>query len=171
MNWLKKLLTLLTTNKRFKMQDFKKAIKYYIYDLLSKREYSEKEIKEKLLTKFSKKVEKEEKSELKDQIEEVVQVFIDNKYLSNERYTEAKTRSLINRKNGPKKIEQELKMKGISESLIKQYLSENEDKLSEEILKLKEKYGSIEDQKEKQKIYRRLLYKGYTYDQVNEILK
>lgn len=153
------------------MIDLKKTIKTYIYYLLSKREYSEKEIKTKVLMKFSKKIEKDEINDLKLQIDEIILFFIENNYLSNERYAEVKTRSLINKKKGPKRISQELKNKGIPDNLINQFLLENQENLSEEINKLKEKYNNITDEKEKQKIYRKLLYKGYSYEQINEILK
>lgn len=153
------------------MNNIDKKIKAYIYDMLSKREYSEKELKQKIYNKFSKYIEKESYNELNEVIDKQITFFKEKNYLSNERFAESKVRSLINKKTGPKKIKQELKMKGIEDSLIEKFMEENTQTINEQIAELKEKYSEITDQKEKQKIYRRLLYKGYTYDQISEIFK
>jgi len=80
--------------------------------LLGMREHSVKEITDKLLA----------KTELSDVVYAVVDDLIDNKYLSNERFTESYVRVRMNRGFGPVKIKAELLNKGVSDSLIEEYL-------------------------------------------------
>lgn len=80
--------------------------------LLAMREHSIKEITDKLKA----------KTDAMDIVYAVVDELIDNKYLSNERFTEAYVRSRGNRGFGPVKIRSELKGKGIGSSMIDDYL-------------------------------------------------
>jgi len=82
--------------------------------LLAMREHSVKEITNKLF----------DKSEASDTIYAVVDELLEKKYLSDERFAESYIRARGNRGFGPVKIKAELKQKGVSSSLIQDYLDE-----------------------------------------------
>lgn len=83
--------------------------------LLSMREHSVKEIRNKLAA----------KTEQPGLLDAVVDELLQNNYLSNERFTESYVRSRGNRGIGPVKIRAELKSKGIEDQLIDAYLNPN----------------------------------------------
>ena len=80
--------------------------------LLSMREHSKQEI----ITKLS------VKCENLDIVYAVIDFLIENKYLSDQRFTESYVRSRRNRGFGPNKIRIELKEKGIKTNMIDDYL-------------------------------------------------
>lgn len=80
--------------------------------LLAMREHSVKEIYDKL----------SRKSEMPDVVNAVLDELLANKYVSDERFTESYIRARSNRGFGPIKIRAELKDKGISNSLVAEYL-------------------------------------------------
>lgn len=77
-------------------------------DLLSRREHSRKELQQKLL----------QREFLAEEISEVINYLVDNNYLSDQRYSESVFRLRVNKGFGKYYIEQELRQKGISNSLI-----------------------------------------------------
>lgn len=83
--------------------------------LLAMREHSVKEITNKLF-------DKSDKSEL---VHAVVDELLQNKYLSDERFTESYIRARANRGFGPVKIRSELNSKGVGSGLIQEYLDES----------------------------------------------
>ncbi|MEM7360561.1 MAG: regulatory protein RecX [Pseudomonadota bacterium] len=80
--------------------------------LLSMREHSVKEIRNKLSA----------KCDSLDLVEAVIDELLENNYLSNDRFTESYVRSRGNRGVGPVKIRAELLSKGVEDQLIDQYL-------------------------------------------------
>lgn len=80
------------------------------------------------------------------------------------RYTQAKSGSKSRRR-----IEQELKEKGISKDKIERAVQEadcNDRNLIREIIIKKSKSVDVQDQKQKQKIIRHLLYKGFAWEDI-----
>ena len=65
------------------------------------------------------------KSEFADIVLAVIDELLENKYLSNERFTQSYIRSRANRGFGPIKIRAELKSKGIGGRLIGEFLDMN----------------------------------------------
>ena len=74
------------------------------------------------------------------------------------------------RLNGQNKLKQNLKNKNIDEELIEKYLNFDENEIILNIKKeiLKQTKNKELDIKLKQKIYRNLTYKGYTFDQIKK---
>ena len=85
--------------------------------LLAIREHSVLEMSNKLIAKF----EEFDASIIYAVVDELVKL----KYISDERFTESYVRSRSNKGYGPVKIKAELKGKGVSNSLIQDYLNEN----------------------------------------------
>ncbi len=93
---------------------------------------------------------------------------------SDERFTESFIHHSINKGQGPNKIIQELRQRGIDSILIEQYLeSESIDWLSlAEEVRLK-KYGEklSDDYQNKAKQSRFLYSRGFTSEQISQVLK
>ena len=86
-------------------------------DLLSRREHSFKEIKEKLSTRFENKV----------IIESVIEKLSQNNLVNNTRYAEAYVSARKRKGFGPKKIAFELTSKGVDESVTNSVIIEEGD--------------------------------------------
>lgn len=89
--------------------------------LLAMREHSVKEMVNKLSDK-SQSADGFDCAETSDTILAVIDELLEKKYLSDERFTESYIRSRGNRGFGPIKIKAELKNKGVSNTLIQDYL-------------------------------------------------
>lgn len=97
------------------LQDHKKEYSRLLNSgvrLLAMREHSVKEIHDKL----------SRRSEMPDIVNAVLDELLANKYVSDERFTESYIRARSNKGFGPIKIGAELKSKGVSNSLIVEYL-------------------------------------------------
>lgn len=133
--------------------------------LLGMREYSRQELLNKLKRKDY--VQDLDLEKLLDELEA-------GDYLNNERFVESFVRYRITRGQGAIKISNELRNRGICNSLIKRNL--NNDKINWYDLaaaQLEKKYGQSksEDFKEKAKRMRFLSSRGFTSDVVREIVK
>jgi len=132
--------------------------------LLAMREHSVKEITNKLF----------DKSDNADAIHAVVDELLEKKYLSDERFTEAYIRARGNRGFGPVKIKSELKSKGVSSSLIQDYLNESAsiwfDNAQSQYLK---KYGdaSISAYNAWAKRARFLQNRGFTMEHIHCVIQ
>lgn len=134
----------------------------------------------KLLSLFSK-TEKELAEYLKNKnyreetIDFCLQKLKDLTYLNDEIYAQNYVMTKKDLK-GKKAIEQELKIKGVSDEIIKNALSEIIENQQEEILILANKFVKNKDKdlKLKEKLYRHLASKGFDYDEIkfaiNEVL-
>lgn len=135
-------------------------------EYLSRREHSVKELTAKLLRKFP------------SQIEAVTNAVTRVQtlgYLSDLRFAEAYARSRGNRGFGPQRIAQELRYKGIEDAIVDQVLSDlaSSTDYAESSLYTTwhKKFGTPpEDLKEKQKQFRYLRYRGYSYEQIQDLL-
>lgn len=143
---------------RKKYEKGKMKPKEYCIYLLSKREYSIKEIRNKLKAR--------EHSE--DEINETIEWLQENKFQSDEDYASMRVRSK-KATLGNMRLKYELSLKGISEDIIKQQLAElpSEENRVYAILKQKNISKNMEI-KEKQKIYRQLAGKGFSFDNINK---
>jgi len=86
-------------------------------DLLSRREHSKKEIKEKLNLRF----------ENKELIDSVLVKLLENNLVNDLRFTESYVSSRKKRGFGPKKIIYELLSKGVKESISEAIIAESDD--------------------------------------------
>ena len=109
--------------------------------------------------------------------DEILMELIQDGFLNEERYAQAFARGKVNIKGwGRKKIELELKMRGISAPCIIKALSEiDTDNYSAKLTSLaQKKWDSLKDGRidiRKQKVINYLLGKGYIYQEVEEVLK
>lgn len=132
--------------------------------LLARREHSRKELRDKLVTR------KLDKTE----IENVLSELADQNLLSDERFTEVYVRHRTSLGFGPRRIRAELQQKGISASLIDQYLSQQNSFWWEALSTLwHRKYhdqGTV-DANEYAKRARFLIQRGFEIEMVSRWLK
>jgi len=131
--------------------------------LLSRREHSAFEIRDKLLKRDF------EEEEIAQAISELKQ----GGWLSDERYTEAYIRMRQQKGFGPIRIAMELSERGVDERIIEAYLHSAEDSwqqiLEQQYLK-KYKNRPVEDYSDKAKRIRFLQYRGFSLDAIYRII-
>ena len=97
-------------------------------------------------------------------LDKLLDELSEKNYLNEDRFAECFVRSRINRGQGRLKITNELKRKGISQTLVQQSMNKNEvDWYELAVVQMKKKYGSSkpEDYKEKTKRMRFLSSRGF----------
>jgi|TARA_B100001093_G_scaffold30370_1_gene26330 regulatory protein len=130
-------------------------------DLLSRREHSRKELKDKLLLRF-------------DSIE-LIQTVLDkletNNLINELRFAEAYARSRKRKGFGPKKIFYELSTKGITESISDQVILEegNWEKVAKAAFIKKFKNGPSEEIKQKLKQKNFLQNRGFGFKEIESV--
>lgn len=132
--------------------------------LLSRREHSAFEIRDKLL-----------KRDFDEQ--EITQAIVELQqggWLSDERYTEAYIRMRQLKGFGPVRIAMELNQRGVKESIVDEYLhvgDESWQQTLEQQYRKKYKNKSIEDYNDKAKRIRFLQYRGFSLDVIYQVVK
>ena len=128
---------------------------------LTRREYGIEELRQKLLQRGS------------DQAiaEKVVSDLADENLVSDQRFTEMYVRTRMRRLFGPLKIRGELRSRGISDFLIAQELSFEQETWFENASQWAEKrcHGEL-DYAGRVKVYRALMNRGFTHEQANVAL-
>ena len=128
---------------------------------LTRREYGIEELRQKLLQRGS------------DQgiAEKVVSGLADENLVSDQRFTEMYVRTRMRRLFGPLKIRGELRSRGISDFLIAQELSFEQETWFENASQWAEKrcHGEL-DYAGRVKLYRALMNRGFTHEQANVAL-
>ena len=130
-------------------------------DLLSRREHSQKEIKDKLLKRFDE----------SDQINKAIEKLVSSDLVNNYRFAELYVISRKRKGFGPKKIAYELLTKGISES-ISQEIIDNEGKWADSAKKVfmkKFKNGPSDDLKESIKQKSFLQNRGFSFKEIESV--
>lgn len=132
--------------------------------MLSRREHSAFEIRDKLSQRdFS-----------EDEIALTIAELQEGGWLSDERFTEAYIRMRQQKGFGPVRIANELKERGVNESIVDCYLQVDDEIWQ---LSLKQQYAKkyrnkeIEDYKDKAKRIRFLQYRGFTLDMIYPLVK
>ncbi len=130
-------------------------------DLLSRREHSFKEIKEKLSARF----------ENKEIIKSVVEKLSDNNLVNNTRYAEAYVSARKRKGFGPKKIAFELSSKGVDESIANSAIFEEGDWESAAKLAFSKKFkdGPSLDITEKLKQKNFLQNRGFRFKEIESV--
>ena len=132
--------------------------------LLSRREHSAFEIRNKLLQRDF------DDKEIKQAIVELQQ----GGWLSDERFTEAYIRMRQKKGFGPVRISMELNERGVKENIVDDYLQADDDIwrqiLNQQYLK-KYKNKSIEDYNDKARRIRFLQYRGFALDVIHQVVK
>jgi len=123
---------------------------------LSRRDHSQAELLKKL----------QRKTENQDWIDTIINECLDYNYLDDQRFTESFIRSSQNKGYGVTRIKQDLKLKGISEQLIKQTFDDNNFNYIDAAQQLlTNKYQeAIVTQHLKQKVMGFLQAKGHSFD-------
>ncbi len=143
------------------------------FKILSKREHSVFEFREKILKKFG--------IEVEEELGKIITEFIDRNFLSNDRYCECFIRDKILKKAGPRKIFEKLKLKGIDENLANKKIAkgfplEDQERISE-ILAIKKLNDILRrDQKKNKfeiraKITNFLVGRGFDFDIINRAIE
>ena len=135
--------------------------------LLSRREHSIVELKQKLSAKVKDDIEPQA-------IDDIIEYLLVNDYLSNERYAESVIRNRISRGYGWQYIKQALKQKGIDSYTASQALNEQEvDWYLQAELTYSKRFGDdeITDPKDKAKRIRFMQYRGFSFDEISALLK
>ena len=104
-----------------------------------------------------------------DVINATIEKLKNYNYINDELYVKSYIETYKN-KFGQNKLKQNLKNKNIDEELIEKYLNFDENEIISNIKKeiLKQTKNKELDIKLKQKIYRNLTYKGYTFEQIKK---
>jgi len=127
--------------------------------LLSRREHSAFEIRDKLRMRDF------DEAEIEQAIVELKQ----GGWLSDERFAEAYIRMRQNKGFGPVRIAMELNERGVDEGIVSQYLHADDD-IWQQVLQqqYKKKYGNrpVEDYSDKAKRIRFLQYRGFTLERI-----
>ena len=131
--------------------------------LLARREHSRLELHTKLLR----------YTDQSTLIDLLLDYCIENNYLNNQRYTDSYLRLRSQKGFGLNRIKQELKEKGINDHLLKQALiNEPQDWFELASTTYKKKYHQdlptdfMEKQKERNKRYRFMSYRGFSQEQI-----
>lgn len=132
-------------------------LRSYAFAVLTRREYSKKELIEKLST----------YAQSYDEVLALVDEFAAANYQSDERVAEMTVRSQMQRGKGPQRIKQVLKSKALDQAHVKEQLKEIDWFAQAYQLKIR-KYGTevATDPKLKAKQARFLLYRGFQMDVV-----
>lgn len=132
----------------------------YVVNLLSRREYSAYEIRQKMAQKaFS-----------DEEIETTVAKVQDRGWQSDVRFTENYLRNRAERGYGLRRIRQELSQKGIENSLITLVIEENQDSIDWQVIaqrQLVKKFPHYQEKlspKDKQKVWRYMFSHGFSSD-------
>ena len=134
----------------------------YAVNLLSRRDYSERE----LMTKLTQKG-------YSDGAEEALRKLRDGGYISDERFARLYVRELQSfKKYGKRRIEQELYRKGVDREIISAVLEETDFDESELVSLIERKYGRyLGDEKGIAKTINGLLRMGYSYGEIRNALR
>ena len=142
----------------------KQSAKSVAVRLLSRREHSAFEIRDKLAKREF------DSSEIEQAIVELIQ----GDWLSDERFAEAYIRMRQLKGFGPIRISIELNERGVKESIVETYLHAGETSWSQTLVeqyKKKYKNKAIEDYSDKAKRIRFLQYRGFSLDSIYRLVK
>ena len=136
-------------------------------EFLSRRSYSQMELKKKLLYKYA---------DAPEEIEQTISRLVELHYLDDKRYAEDLIRGKTSRKpQGIKSLQFNLARKGFSNEVIQHAISnENIDELTlakTAALKKLQLLGKFPPAKQKEKLYRFLLSRGFGAATIREIIR
>ena len=142
----------------------KQSAKSVAVRLLSRREHSASEIRDKLI-----------KREFDNrEVEQAIVELIQGDWLSDERFAEAYIRMRQLKGFGPIRISIELNERGVKESIVETYLHAGETSWSQTLVeqyKKKYKNKAIENYSDKAKRIRFLQYRGFSLDSIYQVVK
>ena len=140
-----------------------KNIRLKAMDFLARREYSHKELKQKLFERFPDSTE----------IEQVLDGLTKDGLQSDARFADSFFRLRVNAGYGPNYIRAELRQRGIDEALIAEVFSEQGVdwlEAARQVFDKKFRGVDLSDQKARAKCMRFMQYKGFAFDQIKDLL-
>lgn len=150
------------------MADELTLVRKAAYTLLARREYGRQELVNKLLG----------KGHPAELVERVAEQLVAERKLSDERFVDAFVRSRGNRGYGPRRIEAELRERGVAGELAEERIAagpsdEEEDWVARAATVRSKKFGEQlpRDFAERAKQMRYLEYRGFTHDQIRAVFK
>ena len=154
-------LRVLTSNLTKMIEEIFPTIYNKALDIISRREHSKKEVRDKLLKKFDDLI----------VIEDVIEKLIKNSLLNDSRYAEMYTRARKRKGFGPKRIGYELNSRGVSETLSSIAIKEEGGWLeaAENAFNKKFKDGISLDFKTKLKQKSFLQNRGFSFKEIDSI--
>ena len=131
-------------------------------DIISRREHSEKAIKNKLLNKF----------DTPELIDEVILKLIENNLINNVRYAEMYVHVRKRKGFGPKKIKFELMTKGIDDSISSIAITEEGSwkEAAQKAFNKKFRNGASNEFKERNKQKSFLQNRGFSFEEIDSVL-
>ena len=144
-------------------KELRKVVRKKAMDLLMRREHAVAELQKKLNA----------KDYDADIVAEVVEQLMDEGLVSDARFTEAFVRYRSNNGRGPQRIQSELRERGVSEKIQAAYLDMGDSQWFARAEQVRSKrFGDAppEDFKERARQARFLQYRGFTSDQIREVL-
>jgi regulatory protein len=131
-------------------------------DIISRREHSEKEIKNKLLEKF----------DTPELIDEIISKLIENNLINNVRYAEMYVHVRKRKGFGPKKIKFELMTKGIDDSISSIAIIEEGSwkEAAQKAFNKKFRNGASNEFKERNKQKSFLQNRGFSFEEIDSVL-
>ena len=136
-------------------------------DLLARREHAVVELQQKVQA-YAKKQDLDER-----EVATVIEELVDDGLVSDERFTEAFVRYRRNNGYGPRRIQTELRERGVSEKIQATYLDFADPQWLEQVAQVRcKRFGESlpEDYKERARQARFLQYRGFTTDQARWVL-
>jgi regulatory protein len=130
-------------------------------DIISRREHSKKELKEKLQKKF----------DATNVIDEVIEKLTNNNLINDERYAEMYTTIRKRKGFGPKRIEYELSSRGINNSISSIAIDEvgGWNEAAQDVFNKKFKHGVAEQYKQKAKQKNFLQNRGFSFQEIDSV--
>ena len=137
----------------------REILKYALW-LLNRRDYPERGIREKLIRKFG--------EEKRGEIETVITYLKEKHFLDDARYTENYVYFKLKKGYGKKRVEHELKNKGIDDRLIRGVIDGACEQAEDVFLK---KLKQLEGKKRKRvKLYQFMIRRGFESEKIIELL-
>lgn len=139
-------------------------VRTYLFDLLARRDYTRAQLLQKL--------------KLRDVdlslAEQILDSFERQGYQSDKRFVESQVRQRLAQGQGRRKIEYELRHKGISSDLAESVLQKHDEGSEQRALEyLRKRYGDqpADDHKERAKRFRHMVSRGFSFDEINYALR
>ncbi|OMH28375.1 regulatory protein RecX [Motiliproteus sp. MSK22-1] len=132
--------------------------------LLARREHSRKELVDKLMR----------RTRDLGQVESLLDQLHEQGLQSDSRFAESFVRSRVSRGQGPSRIQQDLRQRGVCQDIISRVMEEQDVDWYRVALEVRCKRFGMEkpvDRKAYAQQVRFLLYRGFSYDQVQEAIK
>lgn len=145
------------------LKALRRTVRKKAMDLLMRREHSVAELQQKL----------DAKDYDADIVCEVVEQLANEGLVSDERFTEAFVRYRANNGYGPLRIQSELRQRGVDEKMQAAFLDQRDPQWFERVEQVRRKrFGEAlpEDFKERARQARFLQYRGFTSEQIREVL-